>query len=144
MKATYLARIWHGRIHVSDHRSYEHHIKALEGQSVKLSLEPAGKKRSQRQNDYYWAVVVPLVRDGIFDATGDIFTHEEVHEFLKGKYNTVPVVNKTTGEVEHIARSTANLKVPDFMAYLIQIKRFATEYLGITIPDPNEQVEIRM
>ena len=144
MKATYTARIASGRIHAADHLGYAAHLEAYEGKQVRITIEPATRKRSTPQNAYYWAVVVPMVRDGIGQATGDIYTPEEVHEFLKGKFNAVPMVNHATGEVDHIARSTASLKVGQFMDYLAMIRRWAVDFLGITIPEPNEQVEFEL
>lgn len=143
MKATYTAKVINGRIVATDHRGYAAHLQAYDGKAIRITLEPATRRRSTPQNAYYWAVVVPMVRDGIKDATGDAYTLDEVHEFLKSKFNSVPMVNQSTGEMEHIARSTASLKVGQMMDYLAMIQRWSLEFLGVTIPNPNEQVEIQ-
>lgn len=144
MKATYTAKVINGRIVATDHRGYSAHLQACEGKAIRITVEPATRRRSTMQNAYYWAVVVPMVRDGIKNATGEVYSMEEVHDFLKGKFNAAPIVNQSTGEVEHIARSTASLKVGQMMDYLAMIQRWAVEYLGVTIPNPNEQVEIEI
>jgi hypothetical protein len=92
-------------------------------------------KRSSPQNRYYHGICVPMVRHGIFDL-GTELTNQETHEFLKSKFNTFEVVNKQTGQVEMIPRSTTMLTKFEFTQYIEKIQRFAAEFLNIVIPDP--------
>lgn len=97
--------------------------------------------RSLQQNRYYWGLVIPMVQKGLLDM-GTEAGKEEVHEFLKVRFNYNEVVNKETGEYVCIPKSTAGLNKEEFGVYIEKIQRFAAEFLGITIPDPNTQLAI--
>ncbi len=106
----------------------------------KVTIKHANK-RSLQQNRYYFGVVVNMVQDGLTDLGHDI-SQEEVHEWLKSKFNYTEIVNESTGEYERIPRSTTALSKLDFCEYIEKIQRFASEFLNIVIPNPGEQVLI--
>lgn len=110
------------------------------GKDFVISIKLKGKKRSDPQNRYYWGVVVPMVRDGI-NSLGHELTCDDTHEFLKQRFNSTHLVSKE-GEVIDIADSTTKLDTAGFMIYLEQIQRFSADFLGVVIPDPNEQTKI--
>lgn len=98
------------------------------------------RKRSIPQNAYYWAVLVPMVRAGLYDAGYDeVRTNEDAHVVLKHLHLKKNVVNKQTGETYQIDGSSAALAIPEFNDFIERICRWAAEYLGIVIPSPNEQ-----
>lgn len=96
-------------------------------------------KRSNPQNRYYFGLVVPMVKNGIKDL-GTELTTEETHDFLKGKFNFSELINEATGQTEYIPRSTTILTKLAFAEYIEKIQIFASEFLGIVIPDPNTQM----
>lgn len=98
------------------------------------------RKRSLNQNAYYHAVCVPLVKDGLFDV-GYKLTNEQTHEYLKETFLRQEITNETTGEVKYINRSTTELKTIEFNEYIYEIISWASEYLNIKIPLPNEFLE---
>lgn len=107
-----------------------------------ITVQKRRKVRSSEQNRYYWGIVLPLVRDG-FEELGDRVTNEQVHEFLKGKFlPSVEIVKEDTAEIVRIPGSTTILTTSQAMDYYAQIQQFAAEFLGVYIPDPNEQVKI--
>lgn len=98
-------------------------------------------KRSNPQNAYYWAAVVPLVQQGIKDMGTEV-TKEETHEFLKSKFNFLEIVNTETGQCERIPRSTTALSKIEFSDYVQKIQQFAAEFLNVIIPDPGQAMEL--
>lgn len=98
------------------------------------------KRRSLGQNAYYHAVVCGLILEGLKDAGyDDIESTEEVHEVLKRRFLKKAVYHRDTGEVlEEITKSTTKLTTVEFEEYLEKCRRFASEYLGMYIPLPNE------
>jgi hypothetical protein len=97
--------------------------------------------RSLPQNKYYWKVVVPLVRQGLYEAGfEEIKENEDAHEVMKQVHLTRKMENKKNGDVIPIAGSTAKLSIPEFNIYIETICRWAAEYLGIVIPSPNQQL----
>lgn len=100
-------------------------------------------RRSNQQNRYYWGLVVPMIRKGIKELGTDL-THEETHEFLKSRFNKDELVNPGTGEMVEIPLSTTRLTKSEFGEYIENIQRFASEFLGLVIPDPGEQMMIEI
>ena len=79
------AKIEAGKLKISYRDRFTEAIKALPDGRYKLTLEKVYNKRSNLQNGYYWAVVVPMVQDGLLDA-GYKVNKEEKHDFLKSKF----------------------------------------------------------
>lgn len=98
-------------------------------------------KRSNPQNRYYFGLVVPLIQKGIKDL-GTELTKDEVHEFLKARFNLSEVVNQETGEAISIPVSTTRLNKEQFGDYIDRIQAFASQFLNIYIPDPSEQMKL--
>ena len=90
--------------------------------------------RSNPQNRWYWGVCI----DMISEHTG--FTSDEVHEILKHKFLNKEVVikEKVKKYFFHITKSTTELTTGEFKRYMEDIQRWASESLGLVIPDPNQ------
>lgn len=97
-------------------------------------------ERSNKQNRYYHGLVIPMIQAGIKDLGTDL-SKDEVHEFLKSKFNGIELVNKRTGQYETVPGSTTRLNKEEFNIYIEKIQRFAAEFLSIVIPDPGVQTE---
>lgn len=108
-----------------------------------MTIERKRRKRSLMQNSYYWGVVVPLVKEGLLDV-GYRMTTEAVHEFLKGQFAIIEVVNERTGEVLKSIGSTSEMTTSKMMDYFAEITQWAAEYLNVQIPQPNEQLKIEL
>lgn len=110
------------------------------GKDIILSIKEKRKNRSNPQNGYYWAVIVPMVMNAI-NSYGNDFDQDETHEFLKAKFNQREVTVKDEGFVL-IPQSTSRLDTVEFSSYCEQIRQFASLVLGVYIPAPNEQMII--
>lgn len=99
------------------------------------------RKRSLQQNAYYWGVVVPLVRKGLFDNGFDeVKKNEDAHEVLKAVFLKKDVVSKQTGEIiTTVGRSTTELDVPEMGDFIERVCRWSADYLGVVIPSPNDE-----
>jgi hypothetical protein len=106
----------------------------------RLRISRAGK-RSILQNGYYWGAVIPAIQDGLKDL-GHELDKEEIHDWLKGKFNYTEVINKSTGQYEQVPISTTKLTRTEFCEYIEKIQRFAAEFLNVVIADPGQQVEL--
>lgn len=102
------------------------------------------RKRSLQQNAYYWAVVVPLVRKGLFENGFDeVVKDEDAHEVLKAVFLKKDIVSKDTGEIiTTIGRSTTELEVSEMSDFIERVCRWSAEYLGVVIPSPNDEYAI--
>ncbi|MBO9151906.1 hypothetical protein ACFOTA_06785 [Chitinophaga sp. GCM10012297] len=103
---------------------------------VKVS---ARKVRSLHQNAYYWGVVCDMVKDGLIEAGfAEVSSPDDAHEVLKGLFLKREIVSLETGEVLTGSKSTTELTTLEFNTYIEKIQHWAAEYLGISIPSPNE------
>lgn len=119
-------------------------FKSFEGVDIVITIQKEKKQRSDPQNRYYWGCVVPLIQSGMKDVTGDTYSKEEVHLFLKSQFNYKEIVNEASGEVLRIPKSTTENSTTDMEAYQELIRRFALDFLNTIIPAPNEQLTIEI
>jgi len=141
MKVIADARVKSGKLTFKQRSVFLDDVSKLKDGDYVVTVENRKKTRSIEQNRYYWGVVVPLVKEGLNDI-GYKLTTEAVHEFLKGQFNVKEIVNEKSGEILKAVGSTTELTTSGMMEYFAQIQQWATEYLNIYIPDPNQQLTI--
>lgn len=117
-------------------------IKTFEGKDVEITLQRKRKTRSNPQNSFYWGVVLPLVQMGLKDATGEVRDFNSIHyqillPLLAPKRD---IVNTDTGMVISEKMTSSELTTTEFSLYVDEIQKWAAEFLGINIPDPNEEL----
>ena len=116
-------------------------IKIFKDGDYVLTIEKKSKKRSLSQNAYYWGVVVPLVKKGLNDV-GYRMTTEITHDYLKTNFNIIEIANEINGEIISFIGSTTEMSTSQMMDYFAKITEWAAEFLGVQIPEPNEQLKI--
>jgi hypothetical protein len=124
-----------------------HHRLALEewarqnpGRNILVKFERRGAKRSLPQNAYYHSVVVASVKMGLLDI-GYSLSHDEVHYFLKQKFNPIQIPNKE-GEVIEVPGTTTEMNKVQFTEYIERISQWCAEYLGVVIPPANKSLNL--
>lgn len=130
-----------GKLHIQNRKRLEEWSSQYPGKQVLIKIERRGVKRSTQQNRYLWGIVYEEVRLGFLNI-GYEMTADEVHFFLKEKFNPVTVENKD-GVVIEMPGSTTQMTKTQFSEYIEKIARFAAEYLSIKIPAPNENLEMK-
>lgn len=118
------------------------------GKRIRVTFERRAKTRSNAQNAYYWSVIVPHVLRGFIDV-GNNDLHEgnkddldQVHVFLKRRFLVGREVHDKDGTLYQLDPSTRFNTTTEQEVYHENIRQFASEYLGIVIPMPNEQLEM--
>lgn len=97
-----------------------------------IEVSEYNKKRSSPQNRYLWGVVYPIIGNKLGYDT------ETIHEVLKQKFGEkVTLRNNIT-----IAKSTTKYTTTEFEQYIDKILIFASEFLKLSIPAPNETIEV--
>jgi hypothetical protein len=92
--------------------------------------------RSQKQNNYYFGVVVKLISDH----TGH--TCEEVHDELARRFNPQFQRSVVSKKESITAGKTSELTINKFWEYTQKCVAFASTDLNIFIPEPNEIMEV--
>ena len=112
-------------------KRFQKRLIQLEGRKIHLSVNPFNKKRTLKQNNFYWGAILPMIAN----QTGMI--EEELHialsmMFLKDETKLIPTI-----------RSTRELDKNDFGEYLEKIQDWCRSFLNITDwPNP-EEYELR-
>jgi len=125
----------HGRI------SFVEDVRHFTGKAIEIIVRVQGR-RSNIQNAYYWAGIIPIIQRGMKDM-GVVISKEQTHDLLKYKFLLIEYVTGD-GEVIKSIGSTRKLSKEEFAEYIDEISRWAQEYLNITIPQPNEQTTIEL
>lgn len=119
-------------------------IETFEGKQIIIKIEKAKKKRSTQQNRFYYGVIIPIVQNCLKEA-GHIMTSESTHDLIKLKFlKETLFVNETTGEVIERIKSTTELSTSQFMDLLTEINNFTFEYFGVTLPNPNDDLTLKL
>ena len=130
-----------GKLFIHYRAIFDEQIKQLPNCNVSIKVEQKRKKRSLEQNRYYHGVVVKIVYFGLLEAGWQIENEKQAHEIIKELFFKKDVANKNTGEIMTIKTTTKETTF-SFMEKLKEIQQWASEYLNVYIPDPNEQTEL--
>jgi len=116
-------------------------IQSFNGKEVVITFSKPFKKRSNRQNDFYWGVVMPIVQRGLYDATGELRDVKNIHYniLLPLFAPTNEIVNVDTGESLLERLTSSEMTTTQFCEYILEVQKWGAEFLGIDIPSPNEE-----
>lgn len=131
--------IMNGKLSPAISQSIAGVMRRMEGRKVSIAIKEARKSRSNKQNAYYWSVVVPAITQMFLDAGNDM-DKEQVHEFLKlhvGSLKTV--VTQPNGVKLTVARSSTRLNTAEWEEYCEKIRAWAAQF-GVQVPLPNEYI----
>ena len=128
-----LAPIWRGSVNNGELKLvhsdlFKRYLHSLRGE-VELVVRKWRKKRTDKQNRYYWGVVIPILCESFG------YSNEEMHEALKWKF----LKNRKSDKLVTV-KSTAGLSTIGFNNYVDGIVRWSAQE-GIVIPDP-DQIDI--
>ena len=107
----------------------------LQGCEIEVVFRKKKKHRSSEQNRYYWGAVISIIQ-AAFKDLGTRLNPEEVHFFLKQKFNYKTLVSVDGELIGEIPQSTAELNKLEFMEYIDKITQWSAEILNIQIPEP--------
>lgn len=111
----------------------------LSGKDVVIGIKLFTKRRSNKQNRYYWSVVVRTICQMMQDA-GNEMDEDETHDFLREEVGKLKMaIIDPSGEPYFKLRSTTDLTTKEFEDYLEKIRAFAARF-GYAIPMPQEEL----
>lgn len=139
-KIVVMSKVYNGKLSGYASETLRRFVETMEGKNVEVIVKKKRAKRSDAQNRFYWGVVIPIIHDA-FKELGHRLNPEEVHFFLKQKFNYQTLCNADGEMVGEIPKSTAELNKLEFMEYVDKISQWATEMLNVTIPEPHKYLE---
>jgi hypothetical protein len=119
-------------------------LQTFEGSEIVITIQKAKKRRSNPQNSYYWGIVLNIVQQGLKDATGEFRSVENIHYniLLKMFAPENEIVNIETGECITEKITSSEMTTTQFAEYIMEIQKWSAEFLGISIPNPNEEITL--
>lgn len=104
--------------------------------TYRIDVKMVRRRRTLDQNAWLWGGIYPLLRIALNAQGWEFVNDEQVHEFFKAQMAADQVINKHTGEVIEIPRSTREMDTLTFSTYCDKLRDYGREYLGVEIPDP--------
>ena len=119
-------------------------IKYFNDKEVVIKFSKAKKERSNQQNRFYWGVVIPLIQNGLLEATGELRSDNNIHyKILLPMFAPVnELINKDTGECISEKITSSDMTTIQFMQFILEVQKWSAEFLGVDIPNPNEETLI--
>lgn len=114
-----------GKLTLANQQRFLEYIKGLQGK-VQITIEPERRQRSNNQNSYYWAVVVPIL------CAHFGYTAEEMHNALKWQF--LRIMDAPIPKI----KSSAALTTKEFEEFMERVRSWAAQEFNINIPLPNE------
>jgi len=135
--AEILVRITNGEI--QNKTTVRRAFSDLKDGRYRIKIDRANQ-RSAAQNAFYWLLLTDYIQPGLYNlGYREIKTKDDAHVFCCNEFLKKQLVNELTGEVKEIVRSTTELTTTEWEAYREDLNQFAAEYLGVTLPEPNQQ-----
>jgi hypothetical protein len=140
MNPVFRIKIIHGQLVYDRPEAFADHLLELKHDwPYELVIRPIRRKRTSKQNRYYWGVVIDLITLEIA-GTNNKVEKEEVHRALARYF--LDYDNERTFETGGVMFgeriSTTELSTVEFGEYVENVKRWAAEYLNLIIPDPDQ------
>ncbi len=116
--------------------SFRDYLKENEGEEFRITKNKASL--SEKMRAYYWAVVIPTVRDTVPEWFALSSSH--THEALKKMFNGFDVYNPATKRPERFGGSIMNddCKTEEGMEYIEKIAEFLMTQYQVGLPSPEE------
>ncbi len=127
---TFRVSVQEGKLTFYDEDYFNKYLRGMKGDFF-LSLK-GGDSRSENQNRYYWGVVVRLIAQELgYEGKEEL---NRLHIWIQEQVDHVTVML----DGSKIATGTSGLTTGEMEAYLTSVRQWASSFLGIYVPLPNE------
>jgi len=137
----YIAKIEQGQIIFSNREILELQIQSLEGKNVAVRIQKLVKKRSDRQNRWYWGVAIPTIIKGIEQQKGEILDKGTAHALALNITDGIKLESKMLfgyNVIEVTQKRTSDMSVEEFNVFYQKLQ-FTFAERDIIIPDPSQE-----
>jgi hypothetical protein len=137
----YIAKIEQGQIIFSNREILELQIQSLEGKNVAVRIQKLVKKRSDRQNRWYWGVAIPTIIKGIEEQNGEVLDKSTAHALALNITDGIKLESKMLfgyNVIEVKQKRTSDMSVDEFNEFYKKLQITFAER-DIIIPDPSQE-----
>lgn len=129
-----------GQIVINNHEWVKGLLLQHKDKEIQIKITKAEKRRSAKQNRWYWGVAIKTVQEELLRLEGEPYEKNDIHHYIidqivKTKFRTKEVMGKLVTYSETKSTSTMTTKEFNEFKFKIQV-HFAQR--GIDIPDPKE------
>lgn len=125
MNPTFKGKVEKGKLYFQSREQFDKFLYRLEG-VVEVIVRRPRKDRSNKENKYYWGVVIKILGDHLG------YFPKEMHEILKHEFLLID-----DGRFKYV-RSTTSLSTVEMEDYLSKIRMWASSEHSCYVPEPNE------
>lgn len=141
-KTQTIGSIKNGQLGISNLRRFKQDLKSFPDCDIVLIVKKKGK-RSNQFNRYYFGVVLTEILHELTNRGYQIESTEDLHLMMKLKFVSDKAVDMNTGEVYlEVPKMTSVMNNIEFGEYVEKVKMWASQSLGIYIPEPSEQTKL--
>lgn len=118
-------------------QSYYKEILGSENEAdIEICITRVDNKKTNSQLAYFFAIVLPIIKQRFEDLEGTTFTKSEIMTILKDRYFYEEIYYGGEFVKEHMSLSKA--KKEEVVKFIEQCISFATEILDVEIPEPTK------
>lgn len=137
----YLAVIKNGDIVFANPEIFSIQMEKLEGERVTVKVEKVKRKRSDKQNRWYWGLAIPTIQNGIEEQTGERYDKNTIHAMILNlvgglKMETKIIMGMNVIEVKQ--KRTSEMTTEEFCDFYEKLQAHFAEK-DIIIPDPEQE-----
>lgn len=103
---------------------------AKKGEPLRVIVTAEVRPRNTQQNRFYWGAVLKAVSEQAW-VEGRQFDKDAWHEYFARKYGVLDELTLPDGEIITRRKSTTQMSVGEFSAYLNDVQAYATTDLGV-------------
>jgi hypothetical protein len=122
----------------------EQEIKGLPKGRYRLLIEKKRNKKSNAQLGYLFSVIYPIVLQDLINAGWEFSTVDEVDIYCKSLFANKEILNRDTAEIVNIPALKRDMTTTEFATYINTIRQWDAEFLGGYVPEPNEQIKMKL
>ena len=136
----YIGKVEEGQIVFFNREILELQIQSLEGKDISVKIQKFVKKRSDRQNRWYWGVAIPTIIKGIEEQNGELLEKDTAHALALSITDSIKLESKMLfghNVLEVKQKRTSDMNVQEFNEFYKKLQNSFAER-DIIIPDPNQ------
>lgn len=115
-------------------------LSKLAGKRVVVTIQPEATRRSKKQNDRYWSLIVPIFQqiwsEGRVALSLPGYTKQEVHRIIKAQ-----ILGEDEGPLPgtHVEKQTRNMDTKEFAKFTEEAEQLLWQQYRVPVPDGDWQ-----
>lgn len=131
-------------LHIRGRKAFDEDVKQSGWRVVKITVEKAKSRRSDRQRRFYFSGFIQSEIDCFKERWGVTLSKEQVHNWNKQHFFCQEIVDEATGEIYKFERSTNDYAKIEFEEKLEEVRDKFHVAFDWRLPYPNDQLDLQL